>query len=345
MGGDRHGLHEPQPVGPRRPRVRLRREPSAAQPDHRRRPLARSRGRRPDRRLGPGRLRRPRAPAAPAGPLRGQHARRSRSPKATRSRPRSASVSGSTVTASATSSPRSMRRPTPTSTGSSTSTTRATTWRHRCGATVTRRPALRDAARIEVGLRTFLEAAGSEPSRTRSRTSAPGPAAGDRRPAPHGRRLRLRRRGRLEDGAARSGDEGHGDRPAGRDVVHGGLHLPPGPDRPQVLGAHMLEVCPSIADGRPSCEIHPLVDRRHGRTRSGSSSPPARARQSSSASSISATGSGSSSTRSRWSGRPRTCRACPVARALWEPRPGLEGRGRGLAARRRSASHRPSAPP
>src|SRR5204862_7633855 len=26
----------------------------------------------------------------------------------------------------------------------------------------------------------------------------------------------------------------------------------------EVLGAHMLEVCPSIADGRPSCEIHPL---------------------------------------------------------------------------------------
>jgi L-arabinose isomerase len=27
---------------------------------------------------------------------------------------------------------------------------------------------------------------------------------------------------------------------------------------PAVLGAHMLEVCPSIAAGRPSCEIHPL---------------------------------------------------------------------------------------
>jgi L-arabinose isomerase len=27
---------------------------------------------------------------------------------------------------------------------------------------------------------------------------------------------------------------------------------------PKVLGAHMLEVCPSIAQGRPSCEIHPL---------------------------------------------------------------------------------------
>jgi L-arabinose isomerase len=27
---------------------------------------------------------------------------------------------------------------------------------------------------------------------------------------------------------------------------------------PKVLGAHMLEVCPSIAGERPSCEIHPL---------------------------------------------------------------------------------------
>jgi L-arabinose isomerase len=27
---------------------------------------------------------------------------------------------------------------------------------------------------------------------------------------------------------------------------------------PEVLGAHMLEVCPSIAAGKPSCEIHPL---------------------------------------------------------------------------------------
>jgi L-arabinose isomerase len=31
-----------------------------------------------------------------------------------------------------------------------------------------------------------------------------------------------------------------------------------GPSGPKVLGAHMLEVCPSIAAGRPSCEIHPL---------------------------------------------------------------------------------------
>src|SRR4051812_43603124 len=31
-----------------------------------------------------------------------------------------------------------------------------------------------------------------------------------------------------------------------------------GPGEPRVLGAHMLEVCPSIAEGRPSVEIHPL---------------------------------------------------------------------------------------
>jgi L-arabinose isomerase len=33
-------------------------------------------------------------------------------------------------------------------------------------------------------------------------------------------------------------------------------HLPP--DGHQVLGAHMLEICPSIASAKPSLEIHPL---------------------------------------------------------------------------------------
>ena len=32
-----------------------------------------------------------------------------------------------------------------------------------------------------------------------------------------------------------------------------------GAEEPQILGAHMLEVCPSIAAGRPRCEIHPLA--------------------------------------------------------------------------------------
>ncbi|MGO1057098.1 L-arabinose isomerase [Crossiella sp. CA198] len=31
-----------------------------------------------------------------------------------------------------------------------------------------------------------------------------------------------------------------------------------GPGEPKILGAHMLEVCPSIAARQPSCEIHPL---------------------------------------------------------------------------------------
>ncbi len=31
-----------------------------------------------------------------------------------------------------------------------------------------------------------------------------------------------------------------------------------GPGDPKILGAHMLEVCPSIAAATPSCEIHPL---------------------------------------------------------------------------------------
>ncbi|MFF2126768.1 L-arabinose isomerase [Streptomyces olivochromogenes] len=31
-----------------------------------------------------------------------------------------------------------------------------------------------------------------------------------------------------------------------------------GPGTPRILGAHMLEVCPSVADDRPRCEIHPL---------------------------------------------------------------------------------------
>lgn len=30
------------------------------------------------------------------------------------------------------------------------------------------------------------------------------------------------------------------------------------PQNPQVLGAHMLEICPSIAKDKPSCEVHPL---------------------------------------------------------------------------------------
>ena len=48
-----------------------------------------------------------------------------------------------------------------------------------------------------------------------------------------------------------------GDRPGGVSFMEDyTYHF--GPGEPKILGAHMLEVCPSIASGRPSCEIHPL---------------------------------------------------------------------------------------
>ena len=30
------------------------------------------------------------------------------------------------------------------------------------------------------------------------------------------------------------------------------------PEKSLVMGSHMLEICPSIADAKPSCEVHPL---------------------------------------------------------------------------------------
>ena len=47
VGRDRHGLHEPEPGRPRRPRVRLHPDPTRRATDHRRRTRIRSRPRRP----------------------------------------------------------------------------------------------------------------------------------------------------------------------------------------------------------------------------------------------------------------------------------------------------------
>jgi L-arabinose isomerase len=48
-----------------------------------------------------------------------------------------------------------------------------------------------------------------------------------------------------------------GDQPGGTSFMEDyTYHLTPGEER--ILGAHMLEVCPSIAAGKPNCEIHPL---------------------------------------------------------------------------------------
>ena len=217
------------------------------------------------------------------------------------------------------------------------------TWRR---AAARRRPtgaALREAARIELGLRELPR--GRRLRRVHRHLRGPRrprPAPGHRGPAADGRRLRLRGRGRLEDRRSRPGDEGDGDRPAGRHVLHGGLHLPPRPGRAEVLGAHMLEVCPSIAAaGRPARSIR--CHRRQEPTRCGSSSPRRPGPASSSASSISATASASSSTRSTWSS-PRSAAEPPGRPGGLGAAARPQGRRSGLDARRRSAPHGFSTP-
>ena len=122
-----------------------------------------------------------------------------------------------------------------------------------------RRESLRDAARIEAGLRGFLEAGGFKaftdtfedldglrqlPGIAVQRLMADGygfGGEGDWKTAALVRIAKVMGAG-LDGGTSFMEDYTY--------------HL--APDGPKVLGAHMLEVCPSIAAGKPSCEIHPL---------------------------------------------------------------------------------------
>jgi len=123
-----------------------------------------------------------------------------------------------------------------------------------------RRESLRDAARIEAGLRGFLEAGGfgaftdtfedlgdlpQLPGIGVQRLMADGygfGAEGDWKTAALLRIAKTMSAG-LPGGTSFMEDYTY--------------HL--APNAAKVLGAHMLEVCPSIAAGRPSCEIHPLA--------------------------------------------------------------------------------------
>jgi len=122
-----------------------------------------------------------------------------------------------------------------------------------------RHESLRYGARIELGLRDFLDAGGFGAFTTNFED------LGGLRQLPGLAVQRL-----MADGY---GFGGEGDWKTAvlvrtLKVMSGGLaagtsfmedytyHLEPG--RELVLGAHMLEVCPSIAAGTPSCEIHPL---------------------------------------------------------------------------------------
>jgi|SRR5450432_329918 len=120
------------------------------------------------------------------------------------------------------------------------------------------RQSLRDAARIELGLRHFLEETGSHaftdtfedlrglaqlPGIAVQRLMADGygfGAEGDWKTAALVRALKVMSNG-LSGGVSFMEDYTYHLRDGG-----------------QVLGAHMLEVCPSIAAGKPAAEIHPL---------------------------------------------------------------------------------------
>jgi len=118
---------------------------------------------------------------------------------------------------------------------------------------------LRDAARIELALRAFLEDGDFQgftdtfenltglkqlPGIAAQRLMADGygfGAEGDWKHAALVRAMKVMAHG-LPGGTSFMEDYTYHFDPAG----------------PVVLGAHMLEICPSIAKGKPSCEVHPL---------------------------------------------------------------------------------------
>ena len=122
-----------------------------------------------------------------------------------------------------------------------------------------RNTSLREGARIEVGMRNFLEAGSFKAFTTtfedlHGLAQLPGLAVqrlmrdgygfgaeGDWKTAALVRALKVMSAG-LPGGTSFMEDYTYHLDPAG----------------PIVLGAHMLEICPSLAAGKPSCEIHPL---------------------------------------------------------------------------------------
>ena len=122
-----------------------------------------------------------------------------------------------------------------------------------------RHGSLRYAARIEAGLRTFLTEGGYGAFTTNFEDlgglrQLPGLAVQRLMAAGYGFGAEGDWKTALLLRAMKTAGRG---RPGGTSFMEDyTYHLEPG--RELILGAHMLEVCPSIAAGRPSCEIHPL---------------------------------------------------------------------------------------
>jgi L-arabinose isomerase len=118
---------------------------------------------------------------------------------------------------------------------------------------------VREAARIELGMRAFLTEGGFKGFTTTFEDLHGLAIAGLVPQRLMADRLRFRWRRRLEDGGARSRDEGHGQRLLGgtsfmEDYTY---HMQESGNQ-LVLGSHMLEICPTIADGKASLQVHPL---------------------------------------------------------------------------------------
>jgi L-arabinose isomerase len=188
-----------------------------------------------------------------------------------------------------------------------------------------KRDSLRDAARIELALRSFMDAGGfgaftdtfenlhglkQLPGIGAQRLMADGygfGAEGDWKHAALVRSMKVMAAG-LEGGVSFMEDYTYHFDPACRGV----------------LGAHMLEICPSIAAGKPRVEVHPLGI--------GGKEDPARLVFNA------ATGPAVNATVVDLGDRfrmvvnvvdvidpPEDLPNLPVARALWQPRPSLEG--------------------
>lgn len=123
-----------------------------------------------------------------------------------------------------------------------------------------RRESLRDAARIEIGLRSFFDEVGCVGftdtfEDLHGLKQLPGIAA---------QRLMADGFGFGGEGdwkaaaMVRASKVMATDLPGGTSFMEDYTYHLPESGEPLVLGAHMLEICPSIAAGQPRCEIHPL---------------------------------------------------------------------------------------
>lgn len=118
---------------------------------------------------------------------------------------------------------------------------------------------LRDAARIELGLKTFLQDGGFKGfsdtfEDLHGMVQLPGIAA---------QRLMNQGYGFAGEGDWKTAALVRAMKVMGSGLKGGNAFMEDytyhfDPSNPLVLGSHMLEICESIADGKPACEIHPL---------------------------------------------------------------------------------------